>query len=318
MKIKKIVDFAVRAGIDADPRPAEEIDKLLEEKKNEYKKLEGVKKEIFDTHTFKSPYSDSRLLWGDAEAEIDQAWVSIDIDTSELLLVKKITEETGKNPVVISHHPLGRAYSNFYEVMDMQADILAGQGVTISMAESITGKRKREVARRVSPVNHFKAQDAARILDIPVMSIHTPADNHVKQYLDELFNKEKPARLKDAVDVLLEVPEYKISAKNGQPPRILTGDKNNSCGKIYVDMTGGTENDPELLEKLVNSGVSTVVGMHMSDKHYEKAKKINLNVIIAGHISSDSIGLNLLLDRLIKEEGKLDIVDFGGFTRVER
>lgn len=318
MKIKDIMSLAVEEGIAVDPRSKKEIEKILSEKKEKYNKLDGIEKEIFDLHSLESPYADSRIIWGDPDDDINEAWMGIDVDTSELLLVKKMTQASGKNPVVISHHPLGRSYSNFYEVMDMQADILEGMGVAASIADNLTRKRKEEVGRKVAPSNHFRAQDAARILNVPTINIHTPADNHVKKYLDDLFQKEKPCKLKDLVGLILEIEEYKISAKNGTSPKILTGNNDNKCGKVFVDMTGGTEGSAELLENLVTSGVSTVVAMHMSEKHYGKAKESNLNVVIAGHISSDNLGLNLLLDKILNKLGQVNIVEFSGFTRVKR
>ena len=318
MKIKEIMNIAVREGIASDPRGRDEISRILDEKKKEYDGLEGVKKELYDSHLLESPYADSRIIWGDPDYDASEAWVSIDVDTSELLLVKKITEETSRKPVVISHHPEGRAYSNFYEVMDMQSDILQGFGVAASIADTVTRSRKNEVERKVAPSNHFKVQDAARILQIPVMSIHTPADNHVAGYLASHIEERSPRRLKNLIDLLLEVPEYRHSAMNGQPPRILHGSPENKCGKVFVDMTGGTENDPSLLGNLAASGVSTVVGMHMSDRHYKKAQEVNINVVIAGHISSDNVGLNLLLDKVTSAAGPLEIIEFGGFFRVRR
>jgi hypothetical protein len=44
---------------------------------------------------------------------------------------------------------------------------------------------------------------------------------------------------------------------------------------------------------------------------------MNLNVVIAGHISSDNLGLNLLLDRIEKEES-LQIIGCSGFNRIKR
>jgi putative NIF3 family GTP cyclohydrolase 1 type 2 len=55
----------------------------------------------------------------------------------------------------------------------------------------------------------------------------------------------------------------------------------------------------------------------MSEEYLENAKKANLNVVIAGHISSDTLGLNLLFDQLEKEE-KLDFLGVSGFERIRR
>ena len=48
----------------------------------------------------------------------------------------------------------------------------------------------------------------------------------------------------------------------------------------------------------------------------DKAKEERLNVVIAGHIASDTLGMNLLLDSALR--GKVDIIDCSGFTRVAR
>jgi putative NIF3 family GTP cyclohydrolase 1 type 2 len=57
--------------------------------------------------------------------------------------------------------------------------------------------------------------------------------------------------------------------------------------------------------------------MHLSEEHFKKVKDVDLNVVIAGHISSDTLGLNLLLDKIEKEE-KLLTVCCSGFQRISR
>src|SRR3989339_1078729 len=101
MKINDIMNFAVKEGMAADPRPVSDIKKIMEEAKKNFNKLQGIEKEVFDMHTLESPYSDTRIIWGDPQTDINQAWVGIDIDTSELLLVKKMTESGNKKPLVL-------------------------------------------------------------------------------------------------------------------------------------------------------------------------------------------------------------------------
>jgi putative NIF3 family GTP cyclohydrolase 1 type 2 len=55
--------------------------------------------------------------------------------------------------------------------------------------------------------------------------------------------------------------------------------------------------------------------MHLSEEALENAKKAHLNVIIAGHVSSDTLGLNLLFDELEKDE-PLAFVGVSGFERI--
>ena len=81
-------------------------------------------------------------------------------------------------------------------------------------------------------------------------------------------------------------------------------------------ITGGTEGSHDIYEKMANAGVGTVIAMHQSEKHRNFAEKAHVNVVIAGHMSSDSIGLNLFLDKL--EEREISIVPCSGLIRVSR
>ena len=41
-----------------------------------------------------------------------------------------------------------------------------------------------------------------------------------------------------------------------------------------------------------------------------------MNFVIAGHIASDNLGINLMLDGAL--EGNVEVVECSGFTRVDR
>jgi hypothetical protein len=56
--------------------------------------------------------------------------------------------------------------------------------------------------------------------------------------------------------------------------------------------------------------------MHQSEDHRKNAEKAHINVVVAGHISSDSVGMNIILDEL--EKKGVEIVAFGGLTRYSR
>jgi len=317
MKLKDFYRTAIELGKEKDPRGKDEIKRILDEAKAEFEKLDEKEKEIFDKERLENPYPDTRILNGSGEEEIHSIMVGIDVEAPELLLFDRLREKGEKIDAAVAHHPEGIAYARLGDVMMMHADIAAKLGVPINVAEKFTVKRIKEVERRLMPMNHQRAVYIARLLKIPFMNIHTPADNFVASYLQEKFDSEKPRTLKDIIDILLEIPEYKISAQNGAPPKILIGGKNDRAGKVFVDMTGGTEGSKEILEKLSSAGVGTIVAMHMSDEHFKEIEKHNMNLVIAGHISSDSLGLNLLLDTIRKKE-KIDILPVSGFIRVER
>jgi putative NIF3 family GTP cyclohydrolase 1 type 2 len=236
----------------------------------------------------------------------------IDIDTAELMLAEKLGIDT-----VIGHHPLGLGLTGLDDVMQLQADVFLKYGVPINIAESLTKVRISEVSRGVGAENHYKTSDAAKLLKINLMNVHTPADNLVAKFVDEKLKKDKPEYVEDILKSLLEIPEYKEAAKKGFGPTIFSGARENRVGKIALtEITGGTSSSKDIYEKLSQAGVGTIIGMHMNEESRKEAEKYHINVVIAGHISSDSIGMNLFLDEL--EKKGIEIVPCSGLIRYSR
>lgn len=313
MSIQEIYKLAINKGIGADFRGKEAVEKLLQKKKEKYEKLSSDEKEDFDLESLENPFSDSRMLFGDGKKEVKRILVGIDIEGEELLLADKI----GGIDLVISHHPRGRALTGLGDVMDMQIDLLGLLGVPVNIAEKLLRKRIEEVTRGISPVNHNRVVDMARHLNLPLMCLHSSCDNLAAKFVDEKMKKNSLDSLGDVLKMLKEIPEYKESVKIGAGPKIFVGSPENRVGKVVmVEMSGGTEGSPEIYEKLSQAGVGTIVGMHISEKHREEAEKSGLNVVIAGHIASDSIGMNLFLDELEKQG--IEIIPCSGLIRIKR
>ncbi len=317
MKLSKIYELVVKEGIAVDPRGEELVSKNLANAKKQYEELKEKEKAIFDKEKLTNPYADTRILNGDPGLDVKAALIGIDIEVGEVLLADRLRQLGKEIDLVISHHPEGYARANFYEVMNMQVDIFGKVGVPITVAEGLLKERIKEVERKVLPANHTRAVDAAKLLDIPFMCVHTPSDNHVATYLQRLFDDKKPENLAEVLDILKDIPEYQEAMKLNAGPRILFGEPKNRAGKIFVDMTGGTEGPKDIFEKLEQAGIGTVVAMHLSEEHFKSVQKGHINVVLAGHISSDSLGLNLLLDKLAKED-KLEFITCSGFKMVKR
>jgi hypothetical protein len=59
-----------------------------------------------------------------------------------------------------------------------------------------------------------------------------------------------------------------------------------------------------------------MVAMHLSEKHREEAEKNHINVVIAGHVASDTLGMNLLLDGVEKAaKESFSVTACSGFER---
>lgn len=317
MNLKEFFELAVQAGMDADPRGRDVLEQELREANKSFDELETGDREYYDTDRLRNPYTDSRILHGNPEQEVSKVLAGIDIEAPEIILADRLNQKGAGIDLVLSHHPEGRAYANFYEVMRMQADILNRFGVPINVAEGLLEGRMKEVERKLLPVNHSRGVDAARLLDIPLVCLHTPADNMVASHLQTLFDRERPRRLKDVLALIRTIPEYQHARRNNTGPKLLLGAEGRSAGRIFVDMTGGTEGAKEAIEKISQAGVGTLVVMHMSEDHRKESERHHLNVIVAGHIASDNLGLNLLLDAVEKHR-PFDVLECSGFRRVRR
>jgi len=299
-------------GIKNDLRGEKVVVRHQKKLKERYEKLPTEKRKDFDTERLNNPYSDTQLLV-DTKKEIKTVMCGIDVDTSELLLAK----ELGNVDMVIGHHPIGKGLANLADVMHLQVEVLAGYGVPINVAQGCFKIRIDEVSRGVSPANHYKTVDAAKLLKTSLMCCHTPCDNLVATFLKNKITRKKFEYVGEILELLKEIPEYKAAMKQGTGPRLFAGSEDNFCGKIALtEITGGTEGSPLIYEKLAQAGVGTIIGMHMSEEHKKEAEKHHINAIIAGHISSDSIGVNLFLDEL--EKKGIKVIPHSGLIRVNR
>jgi putative NIF3 family GTP cyclohydrolase 1 type 2 len=314
MKTKEIFNLAIKKGIQADFRSKKGVENLLKRKEKNYDRLPEHQKKNFDKESLQNPYLDSRILNISKDKAIKKVLVGIDIAPAEILLAK----ELGNVDLIISHHPLGKALANLHEVMELQADVLNQYGVPINVAEGLMSERISEVARGLNSANHERTVDAARLLGINLMCLHTAADNLAAKFLKDKIEKNKDiVMVEDLINVLESIPEYQKAISLGSGPKVFVGKKQNRCGKIALtEITGGTQGSPKLYEKMAIAGIGTVVAMHISEEHKKEAEAANLNVVIAGHMSSDSLGVNLILDEL--EKRGIEIVPCSGLIRVSR
>jgi hypothetical protein len=139
----------------------------------------------------------------------------------------------------------------------------------------------------------------------------------VQRFVQSFIDAEKPETLDALVKALRTIPEYEDAAKKGYGPALISGSGSARPGRIVVDMTGGTEGPTDALNRLSAAGVGTLVGMHYSEDHKKRAEELKLNLVIAGHISSDVLGMNLVLDK-IEAAGAIAIYCTSGMVRIKR
>lgn len=311
MNIQEIYKLAVKMGIQSDLRGTKKVNELLTRTKKKYDSLEQKQKQRFDKEKLWNPYSDTRVFV-DHGRDIKKVLAGIDIQPSEIMMAKELGCD-----LVIAHHPVGNALNDLGDVMHLQADVLAMYGVPINIAEHLIIERIDEVARGVAPINTYRSVMAAEIYKMGLMCTHTVTDNMVASFLDKHLKHAKLSQLKDIIDSLEELPEYQVAITQKAGPRLFVGQPEGSIGKmVLTEITGGTEGAVGMYEKMSQAGIGTIVGMHMAEDRKKEAQKNHVNVVIAGHMSSDSLGMNLFLDEL--EKRGIEIIPVSGLIRYSR
>lgn len=313
MKLEEFFDIAVEAGKKGDSRTEEEIKETLNARKELYDILDVKEKELFDTDELTNLYADSGIYF-DSGKDITKIFVGIDAEVQEIILADRV----GCN-LVFGHHPEGKALLKLGNVMEIHREALIKSGITVNVAERLIEERQEELHRGFHGVNYNRAVESARLLNMSFVGIHTPADNVGNKYMTDYLNEKKPEILEDIIKAALEIEEYKIAAKDGAKPKIISGSEKNRVGRIFVKFNGGTSGNKNIFKYLEYAGISTFICMHLPESHLEEAKKYNINVIVMPHMASDSLGINLILDEIEKRRGSsFEIVAGSGFTRIKR
>lgn len=316
MTLQQIYDLALEMGIKADPRGEARVKKLLARAKKEYEDLPEKKKKLVDLEGLKSPYSDSRILFGDEKTVIKKVMAGIDADSAEVLLADRLNQKGEKIDLLISHHPSGHALASLHEVMELQVDMFAQAGVPVNVAHSLFVKRMGEVKRRFGPLNHGQTVDAAKLLNMPLLALHTIWDNLGNDFMKKHLGNSDYETAGEVLERVNQIPEFIEAAKGKEAPSLVSGTEKSRAGKVIVGFTGGTNPSKELYVELAKAGVGTLVEMHVPEEALQELQKLHINVIDCGHMAADSVGANIFLDAL--EKKGVEVIPCSGLMRVRR
>lgn len=239
---------------------------------------------------------------------IKKVLVGVDMGTAELLLAKELGVDC-----VIGHHPVGdTTRTQFTEVMQNQIDRMVEAGVPINKAQKVLIPRIDEVSVGLHPANYDRATSAAKLLNIPYIGIHSPCDfiaeRTVQEHMDKVFDADPKATIQDLINELMTIAEYKNSLSE---PAVRVGSKDDYCGKPFVTMAGGTGGGSEVFKAYFEAGVGTLVNMHIPFGDIKKVKEHGIgNVLVAGHMASDSVGINGLMGAL--EDRGIEVIRMSG------
>jgi len=228
--------------------------------------------------------------------DIKKVLMGVDMDTAELLLARELGYDC-----VVSHHPRN-TNTQMLDVLHAHINNLEALGVPRNKSQKLLEERKTELSYNQHVSNSRRSESAAKLLNMPFMCVHTPADiiseGIVQEFLDKKFKDKPETTVDEIVKALEEIGEYKDSVRK---PVIRVGSKESYAGRIYVLMSGLTGPGKKILKEYFEAGVGTLVLMHIPEKDAKEIKEQGIgNVVVAGHMSSDSLGLNKIAQEWAK------------------
>lgn len=238
--------------------------------------------------------------------------IGIDIGSAELQLAKSLGFD-----LAIGHHPQGgRASLNFAEVLKNHIQQMVKAGVPREVAEEAIEERIFEARVNAHMSNYDLAPSIARLLKMPFMNIHTPLDELGRCRLEEAVARlDKSATVAALVAHLKETfPEFReaeteIDIRVGQPA--------NRIGRAVVSHGAGTNGGYPVAKAYFDHGIDTVIYIHCSPadsrRLREEFARRGKNLVITGHVASDSLGINPFVNELVKRG--LEVVPVSGIVQ---
>ena len=220
----------------------------------------------------------------------------IDAGVPELLLAKQLGYDA-----VIAHHPAGgTAAINFFQVFKRHVQQMIAVGIPKKEAENAVKKKLQDLEVEAHTRNYAHTVDVAKLLKMPYMNIHTPLDEVGRRIMSEQVSRKtrEDSKVRDVVDALGELAEFKNAVTK---IKIRLGKAENSAGKVVVSHGAGTNGGYEIAKIYFKHDIGTVIYIHVSIGDLEKLKADGVgNLIVTGHIASDSVGINPFIKELEK------------------
>jgi putative NIF3 family GTP cyclohydrolase 1 type 2 len=248
-------------------------------------------------------------VYVEAAADVRRVLFGVDISLAEIVWA----QQNGFD-AVIAHHPLGDgARTGLMDVVHRQVDQMAAEGITRDVAERAVTARLEALHRRLHVANVNALVDGARLVGMPLCNVHLACDIITRNAITALLQGRAGAdsTVVDAIGWLHDgFPEYGAGHSG---PEAWAGTTSNRLGRWTVAIAGGTNGGYPVFHEYFQAGVNTIFAMHIDegDLHQLRAAADPGNtLVITGHMTSDSIGINVVIRGL--EERGIEVVRTGG------
>jgi hypothetical protein len=231
----------------------------------------------------------------------------IDIGVAELHYAK----EQGYD-CVIAHHPVGLI--NHFQVFRRHLEQLISKNVPTDTAQKVIDKRMMGFKYGSHARNYDAIPSFARLIEMPFLNIHCPSDELGRRLISEsIKNLEEENPILSEVRMHLET-SFSEFKKAKTKIEIAKGDESEFLGNWIFSHGAFTNGGFDIANCYYQHGVDTVLYIHIAPTDLFKILNLDYGqLLITGHLASDSIGINPFLDKL--EEKGISITALGGLIR---
>lgn len=228
--------------------------------------------------------------------DIETALVGIDLESPEI----QLAHDHGFD-LALAHHPTGdEARLEFTEVLETQVEFMTNHGVPEDDAREAIGDLTEGMEHSAHSMNYRHDPSVAEFLEQPYMNIHLAPDEIGRRKMAEIADAQAAdATVDDFVDALYDLSEFDDAMTDIE---LRVGDLDNDLGEVAVHHAAGTNGGASVAEAYFEHGVDTVLYIHVgfgdTQELREEFAGEEKNLVVTGHIASDAIGLNVLIDEL--------------------
>lgn len=240
--------------------------------------------------------------------EIESALVGIDLESPEI----QLANDQGFD-LALAHHPVGDdARLEFTDVLDKQVEFMTAHGVPEDVAEEAVADLRERLDHRAHSINYRHDPSVAELLDQPYMNIHLAPDEIGRRAManvaDGMADDATVGEFEDAL-----VAEFDEFADADTDIRTRVGSEDAELGEVAVHHAAGTNGGADVARAYFEHGVDTVLYIHVGHGDTAELREEfgdDHNLVVTGHIASDAIGLNVLIDEL--EDRGVDCTTISG------
>lgn len=237
---------------------------------------------------------DSYVNCKNLDQVVNHILAGIDMATPEILLANLIGADC-----VIGHHPAGGlAVKYMHKDIKLQIDKFGKLGILSDEIIEKLSEIEESHKNDYYGFNYYRVTSFSDILNIPFINFHTTVDIITENYVSKVLveNIAEEDNLEKLIKQFSNIKEIKCSIES---PRIILGNEANKVGKVLPIFTYSP--DIDLYNLYFQSGIDTIICMYTPKNFDILDLREGKNIIAIGHMGGDSIGMNILLNKIAEE-----------------